>query len=83
MKYTIRIEKKAEKFIRKQPKHQRERLLRAIYRLPNEGDRSPVEGHDLFRLRVGDYRVLYTVDNGEYIVCVIKVHNRGQVYKQL
>ena len=33
-----------------------------------------------FRLRVGDYRILYTVNHGELIVYVIGVGNRGQVY---
>lgn len=34
MKYRIIIEKKAEKFIRKQVKKEQERLLKAIYKLP-------------------------------------------------
>ncbi|MEV7902627.1 type II toxin-antitoxin system RelE family toxin [Streptomyces anulatus] len=32
------------------------------------------------RLRVGDYRVIYTVDNGEVIVWVIRVGHRSTVY---
>ncbi len=83
MKYDIRIEKRAEKFIYKQPKKQQERLLRAIYKLPSEGDIAPIVGQEeLLRLRVGDYRVLFTVENGQYIVHVIKIHNRGQIYKR-
>jgi len=34
----IEIDKPAMKFLVKQPKPQQERLLRAIYRLPDEGD---------------------------------------------
>ena len=34
------------------------------------------------RLRVGDYRVVYTVDNGELIVLVIDAGNRGEIYNR-
>ena len=59
MKYKIVIDKPAEKFIRKQPKDQQERLLKAIYLLPEIGDIKQMRGHsDLFRWRVGSFRVL-------------------------
>ena len=83
MNYKILIDKPAQKFILKQPPAQRERLLKAINKLPNEGDRKSMKGHpDLFRLRVGDYRVIYTVENGQLIVRVISVGNRGDIYKK-
>jgi mRNA interferase RelE/StbE len=42
-----------------------------------------MKGHDdLMRLRVGDYRVVYTVDNGELIVLVIDAGNRGEIYNR-
>lgn len=36
----------------------------------------------LFRLRVRAFRVLYTVDNGKLVVCVVDAGNRGDVYKR-
>lgn len=35
---------------------------------------------DRRRLRVGDYRVIYTVDNGELVVWVVRVGHRSTVY---
>ena len=35
------------------------------------------------RLRVGSYRIVYEVDNDRFIVVVINVGNRGQIYKDL
>jgi mRNA interferase RelE/StbE len=32
------------------------------------------------RLRVGDYRVIYTIDNGELVVRVVHVGHRSTVY---
>lgn len=80
----IIFEKSAEKFYRKQPANQRERILKAIKHLPETGDIKKLKGFDgLFRLRVGDYRVLYTLDRetGKIIIDVIEIDNRGQVYK--
>ena len=83
MSYEIQIERKALKFINRQPQDQKRRILSAIYRLPNEGDRKRLVNEDgLFRLRVGDYRVVYSVDNGRLIVHVIRADTRGEIYKR-
>ena len=83
MKYEILFDKPAQKFIMKQTHEQRVRLLTAINRLPNEGDRKLLRGYPgFFRLRVGDYRVIYTVENDKLIVRVINIGNRGDIYKK-
>ncbi len=80
--YRIVIEKPALKFLLKQQLSQRERILRAINRLPQEGDIKPMAGYqNLYRLRVGDYRVLYSIENDVLIVRVLQIGNRGDVYK--
>ena len=82
MQYRIEIDKRAVKFIAKQPKPQRERLLRAIYRLPFMGDIKAMQGYEgFYRLRVGYYRVIYTVNDDVLLIRVIEVGNRGDVYK--
>ena len=82
MQYRIEIDKRAVKFIAKQPKAQRERLFRAIYRLPFMGDIKAMQGYaGFYRLRVGDYRVIYTVNDDVLLVRVIEVGNRGDIYK--
>lgn len=83
MTYEIVIERKALKFINKQSQDQKRRILAAIYRLPEGTDITKLASKDeLYRLRVGDYRILYTVDNGKLIVYVIDAGNRGQIYKR-
>ena len=81
--YQIIIKKPAKKFIDKLPMNETRRVVAAIEQLPNGEDIKRLKGHsDLLRLRVGDYRIIYTVDNGELIVYVIDVGNRGEIYKQ-
>lgn len=82
MHCEILFDKPAQKFILRQTPEQREHLLSAISRLPGEGDRKPLKGHaGYFRLRVGNYRVIYTVENERLIVRIVTVGNRGDVYK--
>ena len=85
MKYTVTILKLAEKFIVKLPKPEKERVLKAIYQLPEGNDIKELRGKKnkgLYRLRVGDYRIIYSVDNGKLIVYVVDAGNRGDIYKR-
>ncbi len=69
--YRFIIKKPAKKFIDGLPMNERRRIVDAIERLPDSGDIKRLQGHNnLFRLRVGTYRILYTVDNGEYVIYV-------------
>jgi mRNA interferase RelE/StbE len=81
--YRIIIKKPAKKFIDRLPMNEKRRIVEAIERLPEGDDIKRLKGHsDLFRLRVGDYRIIYTVDNGELIVCIIDAGNRGEIYRR-
>lgn len=81
--YQIILKKKAKKFIDRLPVKERKRVVFAIERLPNGEDIKKLKGHgDLLRLRIGNYRVVYTIDNGKLIVYVIDVENRGDIYKR-
>jgi len=79
--YNIKLTKKAEKFIKKQDKDTQKRLIKAIVELP-EGDIKKLKGLDeIYRLRVGDFRVIFEKNDNELIVIVIDIGNRGQIYK--
>lgn len=85
MKYTIVIEKPAEKFIIRLAQPEKERVLKAIHELPHKGDIKRLQGkksRGMYRLRVGPYRIIYTVDNGQLVVCVVDAGNRGQIYSR-
>lgn len=81
--YKIIIKKPAKKFIDRLPVNERKRIVAAIELLPNSEDIKPLRGHDgLLRLRVGSYRIIYIVNHGELIVCVIDAGNRGEIYNR-
>jgi mRNA interferase RelE/StbE len=71
--------KQAYKYLSKLHKPKRDKLISAINEIP-KGDISKMRGIDnLYRLRVNDYRVLYTPDND--IIKIEKIGARGDVYK--
>lgn len=82
--YQFIIKKPAKKFMDGLPGNERQRLVAAIEKLPDTEDITPLKGHDgLFRLRVGPYRIIYTVDNGRLVVYyIIDAGSRGQIYNR-
>ncbi len=81
--YQIVLKKRAKKFIEKLPRNEKLRVLSAIEKLPNGEDIKALKGYDnLLRLRVGEYRIIYTVNNGECVILVIDAGNRGEIYKR-
>ncbi len=85
MTYKITIRKNAVKFIQKQERKTQIRLLRAINSLPYNGDIKKMSGYaSLYRLRVGDFRILFEVSplsDTITLIDVIDADNRGQIYK--
>lgn len=83
MNYKIDFDKKALKFIMKLPQDVKTRIFSAIKKLPFEGDIKTIKGYKgFYRLRVGDYRIIYTIDNDRLIVSVVDAGNRGQIYNR-
>ncbi|MBC7568270.1 MAG: type II toxin-antitoxin system RelE/ParE family toxin [Spirosoma sp.] len=84
MSYTITFKKSASKQLRKLPKAVLANVASAVDDLANEprpDSCKKLKGtDDVYRIRVGDYRVLYTVDDSIITVEVIKVGNRKDVY---
>ena len=70
----------ATKALRRLGRVQRERLQRAIARLP-AGDTKRLVGLDEWRLRVGDWRIRYAVDAAACRIVVVAVDPRGSAYK--
>lgn len=82
--YKIIVEKAAEKFIRKQPKPQQQKIYDAIKKLPYVGDIVKLKGFSTkYRLRINDYRIIFDKYDDKLIVDVVNVGNRGQVYNHL
>ena len=82
--YRIVIKKSAAKELEKIVKKDRIRIVEKIQALakdPRPAGSKKLSGQEKYRLRQGDYRILYQIFEDELIVSVVKVGNRGNVYK--
>ncbi len=81
----IRYSKKAIKYLIKMQAPKAAKIMASIARIAN-GDTKGLnivhmEVVDAYRLRVGDFRVIYEIHENELNLIVIKVGPRGDVYK--
>lgn len=86
-RYTVIVERQAEKTLRRLPKEillRVDRLLLSLADEPRPIGCKKLRGYEsLYRLRVGDWRIIYSVVNDELAVLVIEIAPRGEVYRDL
>lgn len=84
MTYRVDFTTAAARQVRKLPRPARERVLDAVEDLaddPRPHGAKKLVGEDVaWRVRVGDYRVIYEVLDGELTVTVVRAAHRREVY---
>lgn len=83
--YGVEFTKSSQKELSKLPKSTALRILKAIDRLsvdPRRGSVRPMVGSTSWRLRVGDYRVIYDIYDDKLVVLVIRIRHRREVYRK-
>ncbi len=92
MGYTTRFTSQAQRDMLKIPRQDAVRILHRLTEFQQAMDAGDTSAFDVkalqgnnarWRLRVGDYRVVYTVEDGQLIVWVLAVGNRRDVYRRL
>lgn len=81
--YILIIDKEARSFLRHIPRVDKRAIGYALHRLqmdPKEGDIKKLKGSPLYRLRVGNYRVIYGIDHGKVVITVIEIVDRKDAY---
>jgi mRNA interferase RelE/StbE len=84
VKYQVRIIPSAEKEMNKLPALIHRHISRKILLLednPRPRGAKKLSGREEYRLRAGDYRVLYTIDDKAHVVTVFAVGHRREVYR--
>lgn len=81
--HSVQISRSAERYLKKVPIHLRRRLTEAIVSLKHEprpvGCIKLSGFDDIFRLRVGQHQILYSVSDMEIVV--LKIGHRRDVYR--
>lgn len=82
--YEIRLKRSAAKELEDVPKKERSKIVAKIQGLakdPRPIGSEKLTAAELYRIRHGNYRVLYEINDGEVVVTVIRVAHRREVYR--
>lgn len=84
-KFTLRFTQVSKKTLLSIPKRDLGLISRKLLQLEDDPYKNSkkLEGRDYWRLRVGDYRIIYTIDKGILLVLVIRIGLRKDIYKKL
>ena len=84
-KYTVSLSKRAQKQLDKLSDAVAEPIFLAIEKLgdnPRPHGCKKLKGRNAYRIRIGDYRVIYEIFDAQLLVDVIDLGHRREIYEQ-
>jgi len=84
MSYSIQILRRAQKELAQLPKQEYERVKTSVQNLsqePRPQGCKKLTGREGWRIRVGDYRVIYEIDDSQQRLTILHIGHRRDVYK--
>ncbi|MCX5725549.1 MAG: type II toxin-antitoxin system RelE/ParE family toxin [Nitrospirae bacterium] len=82
--YSLFLKKSAERDLRKIPQTDLQRIIQRIKELaatPRPSSSEKLAGQDSYRIRQGDYRTVYTVDDDRQLIEIVKIGHRREIYR--
>ena len=84
MPYTVKLKRSAEKELDNLPTRIHNKVINLLLSLkenPFPRNSKKLRGHEGYRIRVGDYRILYLIDESDKNIEIISVAHRKEVYR--
>lgn len=85
MSYSIEFSKRASKQFKTLPMLVQERLIpqiNALAETPRPPNVKKLAGEEnQYRIRVGDYRIIYQIQDESLLVMVLKIGHRSEIYR--
>jgi len=87
LKYRIEVKRSAAKALKKIPKPDRKRVSEKIdslaEKLPNP-DITKMKGNNPFhKVRMGNYRIIYEIQDDVLLILIVKIGHRKDIYRNL
>lgn len=86
MRFEVLLKKEAAKYLASLDKPTKNRILLALdglSKIPPQGDIAIMQGMGgFFRLRVGSYRAIFSIDEKEKTIYIQAIGPRGDIYKK-
>lgn len=84
MPYTVELKRSAEKELERLPETMHDRIVENLLALeqdPRPRGVKKLKDQDTYRMRVGDYRVIYLIDDPAKRIDVVAIGHRREVYR--
>ena len=84
--YKVEVRRRAQHALDRLPKNDFQAVVKAIKELaqtPRPKGIEKVKATGLWRVRQGDYRIIYAIDDKEHLVIVVRVGHRREIYRSL
>ncbi len=82
--YSLRFRKSVRRDLRPIPAHDVRRILKRIEALtvdPRSPGSEKLSGQERYRVRQGNYRILYEIIDDDLVVTIVKIGHRRHVYR--
>jgi mRNA interferase RelE/StbE len=87
LKYRIEVKRSAAKALKKISKSNQKRISKAIDNLaenvPNPNTTKMKGNNPFHKIRVGDYRIIYEIQDDVLLILIIKIGHRKDIYRSL
>ena len=84
MPYTVKLKRSAEKELDNLPTKIHDKVINILLSLkenPFPRNSKKLRGREGYRIRVGDYRILYLIDESDKNIEVVSIAHRREVYR--
>ena len=84
--YKIELRRRAQRALDRLPKTDFHAVIEAITELakiPRPRGVEKVKSTGLWRIRQGDYRIIYAIDDNQQIIIIVRVGHRREIYRSL
>ena len=82
--YQIELRRRAQRVLDRLPKADFQAVIEAIKELaqtPRPRGVEKVKSTGLWRIRQGDYRIIYSIDDNQQLVTVVRIGHRREIYR--
>ena len=82
--YEVELRRRAQRALDKLPKTDFEAVVEAVKELaqtPRPRGIEKVKTAGLWRIRQGDYRIIYSIDDNQRLVTVVRIGHRREIYR--
>lgn len=84
--YKIELRRRAQRALDRLPKTDFRAVVEAIKELaqtPRPRGVEKVKSTGLWRIRQGDYRIIYAIENNQQLVTIVRIGHRREIYRSL